>query len=167
MIRFVPRSQLVITIPSETAMAATKKTMARRKEKEKAAAVMKPWEVKKAEKRKAERQKTQDAITSALRNEWMEIALETKTMYGYRVKNADVCFYYGKKPCTKTPDTLEMIARLFALGVVESGADQVTVNDPSRAAPRKHVRTRKSGPNEEHVNALERMLSRTRKMKHR
>ena len=145
-------------------MAATKKAMARRKEKEKAAAVMKPWEVKKAEKRKAERQKTQDAITSALRKEWMEIALETKTMYGYRVKNADVCFYYGKKPCTNTPDTLERIARLFALGVVESGADQVTVN---HIEERKHVRTRKSGPNEEHVSALERMLDRARKMKHR
>ena len=121
---------------------------------------MKPWEVKKAEKRKAERQKTQDAITSAitsaLRKEWMEIALETKTMYGYRVKNADVCFYYGKKPCTKTPDTLKMIARaLLAAGVHESGADQVTVNGIEE---RKHVRTRKSGPNEEHVSALERML---------
>jgi hypothetical protein len=153
-IRFVPRSQLVITIPSETAMAATKKAMLRRK----AAAMMKPWEVKKAEKRKAERQKAQDAITSALRNEWMKISLETKTMYGYRVKNADVCFYYGKKPCTNTPDTLEMIVRLFALLVVESGADQVTVNHKER----KHRRTRKSGPNEEHVSALERMLERCR-----
>ena len=86
-------------------------------------------------------------------------------MYGYRVKNADVCFYYGKKPCTKTPDTLKMIARaLLAAGVHESGADQVTVNGIEE---RKHVRTRKSGPNEEHVSALERMLDRARKMKHR
>ena len=89
---------------------------------------MKPSKVKRAEKQKADAQKKQDAITSALRNEWMEISLETKTMYGYIVKNADVCFYYGENPCTNTADTLEMIARLFALEVVESGADQVTVN---------------------------------------
>ena len=151
-------------------MAATKKAMARRKEKEKAAAVMKPWEVKKAEKRKAERQKTQDAITSALRNEWMEIALETKTMYGYRVKNADVCFYYGKKPCTKTPDTLKMIARtLLAAGVIESGADQVTVNgidyaDTQHMYMRKHEAgkrsSRRRGPNQEQVKTLEKILAR-------
>jgi hypothetical protein len=58
------------------------------------------WKVNRAKKQKADSQKKQDAIASALRNEWMKISLETKTMYGYRVKNADVCFYYGKKPCT-------------------------------------------------------------------
>ena len=128
---------------------------------------MKPWDVKKAEKRKperqgvekeekrkAERKKTQDAITSALRNEWMEIALETKTMYGYRVKNADVCFYYGKKPCTKTPDTLNMIARLLAAGIFESGADQVTISN------RYHRAIATEGPNQKHVQALQKMLRR-------
>ena len=142
-------------------MAATKKAMLRRK----AAAMMKPWEVKKAEKRKAERQKAQDAITSALRNEWMKISLETKTMYGYRVKNADVCFYYGKKRAATPPHTLNMIARLLAAGVVESGADQVTVNHIPYHYPNKYVRkndrhTSADPANQEHVNALADMLRR-------
>ena len=125
---------------------------------------------KRAEKRKADSQKAQDAITSALRNEWMEISLETKTMYGYRVKNADVCFYYGKKPCTKTPDTLKMIARaLLAAGVIESGADQVTVNgidyaDTQHMYMRKHEAgkrsSRRRGPNQEQVKTLEKILAR-------
>ena len=89
-------------------------------------------------------------------------------MYGYRVKNADVCFYYGKKPCTKTPDTLNMIARLLAAGVVESGADQVTVNhfdyhDTQAVYERKQERkgsTRERGTDKEHVQTRENMLKR-------
>ena len=69
-----------------------------------------------------------DGMSSAVRNDWMQIPLETKTKHGYKVRNAQVCFYYGEKLCAKTPDTLNMIARLLAAGVVESGADQVTVN---------------------------------------
>ena len=67
-------------------------------------------------------------------------------MYGYRVKNADVCFYYGKKPCTKTPDTLKMIARLLAAGVVESGADQVTVNAIDSDAAQARTHTQEQAP---------------------
>ena len=130
----------------------------------------KPSKVKRAEKQKADAQKKQDAIASALRNEWMKYPLETKTMYGYRVRNADVCFYYGKKPCTKTPDTLKMIARtLLAAGVIESGADQVTVNgidyaDTQHMYMRKHEAgkrsSRRRGPNQEQVKTLEKILAR-------
>lgn len=87
-------------------------------------------------------------------------------MYGYRVKNADVCFYYGKKPCTKTPDTLKMIARaLLAAGMVESGADQVTVNHMPYENPSKYVRKKdrhKSADpdNQDHVDTLADMLRR-------
>ena len=132
--------------------------------------MMKPSKVKRAEKQKADAQKKQDAIASALRNEWMKYPLETKTMYGYRVRNADVCFYYGKKPCTKTPDTLKMIARtLLAAGVIESGADQVTVNgidyaDTQHMYMRKHEAgkrsSRRRGPNQEQVKTLEKILAR-------
>jgi hypothetical protein len=128
------------------------------------------WKVNRAKKQKADSQKKQDAIASALRNEWMKISLETKTMYGYRVRNADVCFYYGKKPCTKTPDTLKMIARaLLAAGVIESGADQVTVNgidyaDTQHMYMRKHEAgkrsSRRRGPNQEQVKTLEKILAR-------
>ena len=69
-----------------------------------------------------------DAVSSAVRNDWMQIPLETKAKYGCKVKNAQVCFYYGKKRAATPPHTLNMIARLLAAGVVESGADQVTVN---------------------------------------
>ena len=132
--------------------------------------MMKPSKVKRAEKQKADAQKKQDAIASALRNEWMKYPLETKTMYGYRVRNADVCFYYGKKPCTKTPDTLKMIARtLLAAGVIESGADQVTVNgidyaDTQHMYMRKYEAgkrsSRRRGPNQEQVKTLEKILAR-------
>ena len=116
--------------------------------------MMKPSKVKRAEKQKADAQKKQDAIASALRNEWMKISLETKTMYGYRVKNADVCFYYGKKPCTKTPDTLNVIARMMAAGIFESGADQVTIsNRKVRALDNKD-------PKKEHVQAMQKIVKR-------
>ena len=81
-----------------------------------------------------------DAMSSAVRNDWMQIPLETKAKYGYKVRNAQVCFYYGEKLCAKTPDTLNMIARLLAAGVVESGADQVTVNHIPYDYPSKYVR---------------------------
>ena len=131
--------------------------------------MMKPSKVKRAEKQKADAQKKQDAIASALRNEWMKYPLETKTMYGYRVRNADVCFYYGKKPCTKTPDTLKMIARaLLAAGVVESGADQVTVNHIEYDCPSKYVRKygcKSADPaNQDHVDTLEHMLRRAERI---
>ena len=114
--------------------------------------------------RKTEGRKTENAGCYYLSStKWMDgNCIGDKNNVWLQSEECDVCFYYGKKPCANTPDTLKMIARLFALGVVESGADQVTVNDRSRAAPRKHVRTRKSGPNEEHVSALERMLERAR-----
>ena len=76
----------------------------------------------------AKRQAESDAISSAVRNDWMQIPLETKTKHGYKVRNAQVCFYYGVKRAATPPHTLNMIARLLAAGVVESGADQVTVN---------------------------------------
>ena len=131
-IRFVPRFQLVITIPSKTAMAATAKAKAARaaRQKQKEQAIRRNAESKRQHHlaQAAKRQAESDAISSAVRNDWMQIPLETKTKHGYKVRNAQVCFYYGEKLCAKTPDTLNMIARLLAAGVVESGADQVTVN---------------------------------------
>jgi hypothetical protein len=105
-------------------------------------------------KRTAKTQQRKDAISTAVQNEWMQIPLETKTKYGYKVKDANVCFYYGKKPCTKTPDTLNVIARMMAAGIFESGADQVTIsNRKVRALDNKD-------PKKEHVRAMQKKLKR-------
>jgi hypothetical protein len=62
-----------------------------------------------------------------------------------------------------------MIARLLAAGVVESGADQVTVNhlhydDTQHMYMRKHEAGKRSsrcrGPNQGQVKTLEKMLAR-------
>ena len=88
-------------------------------------------------------------------------------MYGYRVTNAQVCFYYGEKLRAKTPD-LNMIARLLAAGVVESGADQVTVNHIEYDCPSKYVRKygcKSADPaNQDHVDTLEHMLRRAERI---
>ena len=92
-------------------------------------------------------------------------------MYGYRVKNAQVCFYYGEKLRAKTPDTLNMIARLLAAGVVESGAEQVTVNHIAYDYPSKYVRKnlrdrhKSADPaNQDHVDTLASMLRRAERI---
>jgi hypothetical protein len=114
---------------------------------------------------KAKRQEYIDAISSDVRNDWMQIPLETKAHYGFKVRNSQVCFYYERKLCARPPDTLNMIARLLAAGVVESGADQVTVNHIPYHYPNKYVRknhrhTSADPANQEHVNALADMLRR-------
>ena len=69
-----------------------------------------------------------------------------KSIYTYEVKNAKVCFNYGKKRCTKAPWELAMIARLLSMGAVASGANQVTalyVDYEKKRSARKHTRTLK------------------------
>ena len=106
-----------------------------------------------------------DAASSAVRNDWMQIPLETKAKYGCKVKNAQVCFYYGRKRAATPPHTLNMIARLLAAGVVESGADQVTVNIIPYDYPSKYIRKndrhKSADPaNQVHVDTLADMLRR-------
>ena len=86
------------------------------------------------------------------------------------MKNAQVCFYYGEKLRAKTPD-LNMIARLLAAGVVESGADQVTVNIIPYDYPSKYVRKndrdrhKSADPaNQDHVDTLADMLRRAERI---
>ena len=109
-----------------------------------------------------------DAVSSAVRNDWMQIPLETKAKYGCKVKNAQVCFYYGKKRAATPPHTLNMIARLLAAGVVESGADQVTVNhieyDWSTKNQRKYKCKSADPANQDHVNTLADMLRRAERI---
>ena len=106
-----------------------------------------------------------DAMSSAVRNDWMQIPLETKAKYGCKVRNAQVCFYYGVKRAATPPHTLNMIARLLAAGVVESGADQVTVNHIPYNYPSKYVckndRHKSANPaNQDNVDTLVDMLRR-------
>ena len=76
--------------------------------------------------------------------------------------------YYGEKLRAKTPDTLNMIARLLAAGVVESGADQVTVNHIEYDCPSKYVRKyggKSANPaNQDHVDTLANMLRRAERI---
>ena len=112
-----------------------------------------------------------DAVSSAVRNDWMQIPLETKAKYGCKVKNAQVCFYYGKKRAATPPHTLNMIARLLAAGVVESSAEQVTVNHIAYDYPTKYVRKnlrerhKSADPaNQDHVDTLASMLRRAERI---
>ena len=68
--------------------------------------------------------------------------------------------YYGEKLRAKTPDTLNMIARLLAAGVVESGADQVTVSHMPCEYRKKEHHKSADPANQAHVDTLADMLRR-------
>ena len=54
--------------------------------------------------------------------------MKRQTVYGWSVNNAKVRFYYGTtRPCSRTKSELKVIARVLSAGVLESGADQVTL----------------------------------------
>ena len=115
--------------------------------------------------------KRQNAMSSAVRNDWMQIPLETKAKYGCKLRNAQVCFYYGVKLAARPPHTLNMIARLLAAGVVESSAEQVTVNLIAYDYPTKYVRKnlrerhKSADPaNQDHVDTLASMLRRAERI---
>ena len=65
-----------------------------------------------------------------------------KSIYTYDVKNAKVCFNYWKKRRPKAPSELAMIARVLSVGVVASGANQVTALYVGYGK-RRHARTLK------------------------
>ena len=99
-----------------------------------------------------------------------EISIGDKNNVWLQSEECRRLFLLWEKPCTKTPDTLKMIARtLLAAGVIESGADQVTVNgidyaDTQHMYMRKYEAgkrsSRRRGPNQEQVKTLEKILAR-------